>query len=75
MDDEPNRLSNRLFEYDSNTNSWTELGPMRYSKYRCSTVVFHEEIYVMGEYANGLLEIVLVVKKINLCICRNYINS
>lgn len=48
---------------------------MRYSKYRCSTVVFHEEIYVMGEYANGLLEIVLVVKKINLCICRNYINS
>ncbi|CAN9511786.1 unnamed protein product [Ophioblennius macclurei] len=48
MDDEPDRLSNRLLEYDPNTNKWTELGPMKYSKYRCSAVVLNGEIYVMG---------------------------
>lgn len=48
MDDEPDRLSNRLLEYDPSTNKWTELCPMKYSKYRCSVVVLHGEIYVMG---------------------------
>ncbi|CAJ1050689.1 kelch repeat and BTB domain-containing protein 12 [Xyrichtys novacula] len=48
MDDEPDRLSNRLLEYDPNTNKWMELNPMRYSKYRCSAVVLNGEIYVMG---------------------------
>ncbi|XP_070759541.1 kelch repeat and BTB domain-containing protein 12 [Enoplosus armatus] len=48
MDDEPDRLSNRLLEYDPNTNKWTELGPMKYSKYRCSAVVLNGEIFVMG---------------------------
>ncbi|KAG7244620.1 hypothetical protein INR49_029639 [Caranx melampygus] len=48
MDDEPDRLSNRLLEYDPSTNKWTELGPMKYSKYRCSAVVLNGEIYVMG---------------------------
>uniref|UniRef100_UPI0037E7CF7E kelch repeat and BTB domain-containing protein 12 n=1 Tax=Semicossyphus pulcher TaxID=241346 RepID=UPI0037E7CF7E len=48
MDDEPDRLSNRLLEYDPNTNKWTELCPMKYSKYRCSAVVLNGEIYVMG---------------------------
>ncbi|KAM9361216.1 kelch repeat and BTB domain-containing protein 12 [Symphorus nematophorus] len=48
MDDEPDRLSNRLLEYDPNTNKWTELGPMKYSKYRCSAVVLNGEIYAMG---------------------------
>ncbi|XP_037535400.1 kelch repeat and BTB domain-containing protein 12 [Nematolebias whitei] len=48
LDDEPDRLSNRLLEYDPNTNKWTELGPMRYSKYRCSAVVLNGEIYVIG---------------------------
>ncbi|XP_029007710.1 kelch repeat and BTB domain-containing protein 12 [Betta splendens] len=47
-DDEPDRLSNRLLEYDPNTNRWTELGAMRYSKYRCSAVSLNGEIYVMG---------------------------
>ncbi|XP_008283585.1 kelch repeat and BTB domain-containing protein 12 [Stegastes partitus] len=47
-DDEPDRLSNRLLEYDPNTNKWTELGPMKYSKYRCSAVALNGEIYVMG---------------------------
>ncbi|XP_028261938.1 kelch repeat and BTB domain-containing protein 12 [Parambassis ranga] len=48
MDDEPDRLSNRLLEYDPNTNKWTELGPMKHSKYRCSAVVLNGEIFVMG---------------------------
>uniref|UniRef100_A0A3P8T5M0 Kelch repeat and BTB (POZ) domain containing 12 n=1 Tax=Amphiprion percula TaxID=161767 RepID=A0A3P8T5M0_AMPPE len=47
-DDEPDRLSNRLLEYEPNTNKWTELGPMKYSKYRCSAVALNGEIYVMG---------------------------
>ncbi|XP_028303636.1 kelch repeat and BTB domain-containing protein 12 [Gouania willdenowi] len=47
-DDEPDRLSNRLLEYDPNTNKWTELGPMKYSRYRFSAVALNEEIYVMG---------------------------
>lgn len=49
IDDEPDRLSNRLLEYDPVTNKWTELCPMMYSKYRCSAVVLHNEIYVMGK--------------------------
>ncbi|CAB1315243.1 unnamed protein product [Coregonus sp. 'balchen'] len=48
MDDEPDRLSNRLLEYDPETNKWTELGPMKHSKYRCNAVVLNGEIYVMG---------------------------
>ncbi|XP_019741669.1 kelch repeat and BTB domain-containing protein 12 isoform X2 [Hippocampus comes] len=48
MDDEPDRLSNRLLEYDPNLNQWTERGPMKYSKYRCSAVVLNGEIFVMG---------------------------
>ncbi|KAL0978173.1 hypothetical protein UPYG_G00167010 [Umbra pygmaea] len=48
VDDEPDRLSNRLLEYDPETNKWTELAPMKYSKYRCSAVALNGEIYVMG---------------------------
>ncbi|KAK7916609.1 hypothetical protein WMY93_012370 [Mugilogobius chulae] len=48
LDDEPDRLCNRLLEYDPNTNRWTELAPMKYSKYRCAAVVVNGEIYVMG---------------------------
>ncbi|KAM9800746.1 kelch repeat and BTB domain-containing protein 12 [Syngnathus typhle] len=48
MDDEPDRLSNRLLEYDPYINKWTDLRPMKYSKYRCSAVVVNEEIVVMG---------------------------
>ncbi|KAM4612502.1 kelch repeat and BTB domain-containing protein 12 [Polymixia lowei] len=48
MDDEPDRLSNRLLEYDPDRNKWTELGPMTYSKYRCSAVALNGEIYVIG---------------------------
>lgn len=49
MDDEPDRLSNHLLEYDPNTNRWRELAPMKYSKYRCCAVALNNEIFVMGE--------------------------
>lgn len=49
IDDEPDRLSNRLLEYNPIENQWTELCPMMYSKYRCSAVVLNNEIYVMGK--------------------------
>lgn len=49
IDDEPDRLSNRLLEYNPIENKWTELCPMMYSKYRCSAVVLNNEIYVMGK--------------------------
>lgn len=48
MDDDPDCLSNRLLEYDPNTNKWTELSPMKYSRYRCSAVELNGEIVVMG---------------------------
>lgn len=48
-DDEPDRLSNRLLEYDPNINKWRELAPMKYSKYRCCAVVLNNEIFAMGE--------------------------
>nr|XP_057926328.1 kelch repeat and BTB domain-containing protein 12 isoform X2 [Doryrhamphus excisus] len=51
MDDEPDSLSNRLLEYDPNVNKWTELGPMKYSKYRCSAVVLNGEIFVLGKFS------------------------
>lgn len=47
-DEEPDRMSNRLLEYDPESNKWAELAPMNYSKYRCSAVVLNGEIYVMG---------------------------
>ncbi|XP_010879315.1 kelch repeat and BTB domain-containing protein 12 isoform X1 [Esox lucius] len=47
-DDEPDRLSNRLLEYNPETNKWTELAPMEFSKYRFSAVALNGEIYVMG---------------------------
>ncbi|KAG7477867.1 hypothetical protein MATL_G00074130 [Megalops atlanticus] len=47
-DDEPDRLSSHVFQFDPSTNKWTECGPMRYSRYRCSAVVLNGEIYVLG---------------------------
>lgn len=49
VDDEPDCLSNRLLEYDPNTNKWRVLAPMKYSKYRCSAVALNGEIFVMGK--------------------------
>ncbi|XP_019392387.1 PREDICTED: kelch repeat and BTB domain-containing protein 12 [Crocodylus porosus] len=47
-DDEPDRLSNRMFQYDPGQDKWTEHTPMKYSKYRFSTAVVNSEIYVLG---------------------------
>lgn len=57
MDDEPDRLSNRLLEYDPNTNKWTELAPMKYSKYRCGAIVLNNEIFVLGKIFSLLKKI------------------
>ncbi|XP_006631004.3 kelch repeat and BTB domain-containing protein 12 isoform X1 [Lepisosteus oculatus] len=47
-DDEPDRLSHRLFEFDPVKDKWTERASMTYSKYRCSTAAVNGEIYVLG---------------------------
>ncbi|CAI9621182.1 unnamed protein product, partial [Staurois parvus] len=46
--DEPDRLSNRLLQYDPIRDKWTQLAPMKYSKYRFSVAVMNGEIFVLG---------------------------
>lgn len=48
-DEEPDRLSNKLLQYDPSQDQWTERAPMKYSKYRFSTAVVNSEIYVLGK--------------------------
>lgn len=48
-DEEPDRLSNRLLQYDPSQDRWTERAPMKFSKYRFSTAVVNSEIYVLGK--------------------------
>ncbi|XP_063283454.1 kelch repeat and BTB domain-containing protein 12 [Pelobates fuscus] len=47
-DDEPDRLSNQMLQYDPVRDKWTQLAPMKYSKYRFSVAVVNGEIYVLG---------------------------
>ncbi|XP_058933924.1 kelch repeat and BTB domain-containing protein 12 isoform X1 [Kogia breviceps] len=47
-DEEPDRLSNKLWKYDPSRDQWTEQAPMKYSKYRFSTAVVDSELYVLG---------------------------
>ncbi|XP_069848134.1 kelch repeat and BTB domain-containing protein 12 isoform X2 [Dipodomys merriami] len=47
-EEEPDRLSNKLFRYDPTQDQWQELPPMQYSKYRFSAAVASGEIYVLG---------------------------
>ncbi|MEJ1279675.1 kelch repeat and BTB (POZ) domain containing 12 [Cricetulus griseus] len=47
-DEEPDRLSNKLWQYDPSQDQWKERAPMQYSKYRFSAVVVNSEIYVLG---------------------------
>ncbi|XP_034027390.1 kelch repeat and BTB domain-containing protein 12-like [Thalassophryne amazonica] len=47
-DDEPDRLSNRVFQFDPGKDRWTECAKMKYSRYRCGSAVLNGEIYVMG---------------------------
>ncbi|PNJ36955.1 KBTBD12 isoform 3 [Pongo abelii] len=47
-DEEPDRLSNKLLQYDPSQDQWSVRAPMKYSKYRFSTAVVNSEIYVLG---------------------------
>uniref|UniRef100_A0A3Q1FA96 Kelch repeat and BTB domain containing 12 n=1 Tax=Acanthochromis polyacanthus TaxID=80966 RepID=A0A3Q1FA96_9TELE len=47
-DDEPDRLSNRVFQFDPGKDRWTECARMKYSRYRCGTAVLNGEIYILG---------------------------
>ncbi|KAM6977253.1 kelch repeat and BTB domain-containing protein 12-like isoform 2-T2 [Aplochiton taeniatus] len=47
-DDEPDRLSNRVFLFDPGKDRWTECSSMTYSRYRCGVAVLNGEIYVLG---------------------------
>lgn len=53
-DEEPDRLSNKLLQYDPSQDRWRERAPMRYSKYRFSTAVVDGEIYVLGKRGASL---------------------
>ncbi|MEE6502172.1 hypothetical protein FKM82_004431 [Ascaphus truei] len=46
--DEPDRLSNRMLQYDPVRDKWAQVSPMKYSKYRFSAAVVNGEIYVLG---------------------------
>jgi hypothetical protein len=48
-EDEPDRLSNKLLQYDPSQDQWRERAPMQHSKYRFSTAVVNSEIYVLGK--------------------------
>ncbi|XP_072223218.1 kelch repeat and BTB domain-containing protein 12-like [Leuresthes tenuis] len=47
-DDEPDKLSNRVFHFDPGKDRWTECARMKYSRYRCGTAVLNGEIYILG---------------------------
>ncbi|XP_053576806.1 kelch repeat and BTB domain-containing protein 12 isoform X2 [Bombina bombina] len=56
-DDEPDRLSNRLIQYDPVQDKWIQLAPMQYSKYRFSAAVVNSEIYVLDRHEVIIKEI------------------
>ncbi|XP_076023240.1 kelch repeat and BTB domain-containing protein 12-like isoform X2 [Genypterus blacodes] len=45
-DDEPDRLSNRVFQFDPGKDRWTECARMKYSRYRSGSAVLNGEIYI-----------------------------
>ncbi|XP_074537029.1 kelch repeat and BTB domain-containing protein 12-like [Halichoeres trimaculatus] len=47
-DDEPDKLSNRVFQFDPGSDRWSECARMKYSRYRCGTAVLNGEIYILG---------------------------
>lgn len=47
-EEEPDRLSNRVFQFDPGKDRWRECGRMKYSRYRCGSAVLNGEIYVLG---------------------------
>uniref|UniRef100_A0A8C6TLE5 Kelch repeat and BTB domain containing 12 n=1 Tax=Neogobius melanostomus TaxID=47308 RepID=A0A8C6TLE5_9GOBI len=47
-DEEPDKLSNRVFQFDPGKDRWRECARMKYSRYRCGSAVLNGEIYVLG---------------------------
>ncbi|XP_010874019.2 kelch repeat and BTB domain-containing protein 12 isoform X1 [Esox lucius] len=47
-DDEPDRLSSRVFQFDPGKDRWMECENMRYSRYRCGVAALNGEIYILG---------------------------
>ncbi|XP_013990165.1 kelch repeat and BTB domain-containing protein 12 isoform X1 [Salmo salar] len=47
-DDEPDRLSSRVFQFDPGKDRWIECENMRYSRYRCGVATLNGEIYMLG---------------------------
>ncbi|KAM9855244.1 kelch repeat and BTB domain-containing protein 12-like [Aulostomus maculatus] len=47
-DEEPDKLNNRVFQFDPGKDRWSECARMKYSRYRCGTAVLNGEIYVLG---------------------------
>lgn len=57
-DDEPDKLSNRVFRFDPVWDRWTECTSMRYSRYRCGVAVLSEEIYILGETKTQCIDVI-----------------
>ncbi|XP_068181155.1 kelch repeat and BTB domain-containing protein 12-like [Antennarius striatus] len=47
-DEEPDKLSNRVFQFDPGKDRWAECSRMKYSRYRCGSAVLNGEIYILG---------------------------
>lgn len=59
-DDEPDKLSNRVFRFDPAWDRWTECAGMRYSRYRCGVAVLNEEIYILGGTKTQCVDVIPV---------------
>ncbi|XP_077424530.1 kelch repeat and BTB domain-containing protein 12-like isoform X2 [Vanacampus margaritifer] len=47
-DEEPDKLNNRVFQYDPGKDRWKECARMKYSRYRFGSAVLNGEIYILG---------------------------
>ncbi|KAJ0036716.1 hypothetical protein NQD34_005393 [Periophthalmus magnuspinnatus] len=47
-DEEPDKLSNGVFQFDPGKDRWKDCAQMKYSRYRCGSAVLNGEIYILG---------------------------
>ncbi|XP_049611397.1 kelch repeat and BTB domain-containing protein 12-like isoform X1 [Syngnathus scovelli] len=47
-DEEPDKLNNRVFQFDPGKDRWKECARMKYSRYRFGSAVLNGEIYILG---------------------------
>lgn len=59
-EEEPDKLSNRVFQFDIGKDRWTECTNMGYSRYRCGTAVLNGEIYILGQTRTVCREVIPV---------------